>query len=86
MADELERRVPALAETLVRDVGCPARLAMSMQAFVPVMHLRAFADMAPLLDDHTFDVQGRQLSSEHGGRRVVRYEGNGSVTVIAELR
>ena len=58
MADELERRVPALAETLVRDVGCPARLAMSMQAFVPVMHLRAFADMAPLLDDHTFDVQG----------------------------
>ena len=33
---------------------------------------------------NTFDFQGRQLSSEHGGRRVVRYEGNGTVTVIAE--
>ncbi len=58
MADELERRVPALAATLISDVGCVARLANAMQAFMPVMHLRAFADMAPLLDDHTFDVQG----------------------------
>ena len=33
---------------------------------------------------NTFDYQGRQLSCEHGGRRVVRYETNGSVTVIAE--
>ena len=33
---------------------------------------------------NTFDYQGRQLSCEHGGRRVVRYEANGSVTVIAE--
>jgi gluconolactonase len=33
---------------------------------------------------NTFDYQGRQLSCEHGGRRVVRYEQNGSVTVVAE--
>jgi gluconolactonase len=33
---------------------------------------------------NTFDFEGRQLSSEHGGRRVVRYEPNGTVTVIAE--
>ena len=33
---------------------------------------------------NTFDHEGRQISCEHGGRRVVRYEYNGSVTVIAE--
>jgi gluconolactonase len=33
---------------------------------------------------NTFDYEGRQLSCEHGGRRVVRYEYNGTVTVIAE--
>jgi gluconolactonase len=33
---------------------------------------------------NTFDFEGRQLSCEHGGRRVVRYEGSGTVTVIAE--
>jgi len=33
---------------------------------------------------NTFDYQGRQLSCEHGGRRVVRYEPNGTITVIAE--
>lgn len=33
---------------------------------------------------NTFDFQGRQLSAEHGGRRVVRYEPDGSVTVIAD--
>jgi gluconolactonase len=33
---------------------------------------------------NTFDHEGRQLSCEHGGRRVVRYEGNGTVTVIAD--
>ena len=32
---------------------------------------------------NTFDYQGRQLSCEHSGRRVVRYEYNGEVTVIA---
>ena len=33
---------------------------------------------------NTFDFEGRQLSCEHGGRRVVRYESSGAVTVIAE--
>jgi gluconolactonase len=33
---------------------------------------------------NTFDFQGRQLSCEHLTRRVVRYEHDGSVTVIAE--
>jgi gluconolactonase len=33
---------------------------------------------------NTFDFQGRQLSCEHLTRRVVRYELDGSVTVVAE--
>lgn len=33
---------------------------------------------------NTFDAQGRQLSCEHGARRVVRYEHDGSVTIIAD--
>ena len=33
---------------------------------------------------NTFDFEGRQLSCEHGGRRVVRREHDGSLTVIAE--
>jgi gluconolactonase len=33
---------------------------------------------------NTFDFQGRQLSCEHGNRRVVRYEHNGGITVLAE--
>ena len=33
---------------------------------------------------NTFDFSGRQLSCEHGGRRVVRYEPDGTLTVIAD--
>jgi len=33
---------------------------------------------------NTFDFQGRQLSCEHATRRVVRYEHDGTVTVIAD--
>jgi gluconolactonase len=33
---------------------------------------------------NTFDYEGRQISCEHGGRRVARYEPNGTVTVIAD--
>jgi gluconolactonase len=33
---------------------------------------------------NTFDYEGRQLSCEHGGRRVVRYEPNGTITLIAD--
>jgi gluconolactonase len=33
---------------------------------------------------NTFDFEGRQLSCEHGNRRVARYEPNGTVTMIAD--
>lgn len=33
---------------------------------------------------NTFDFQGRQLSCEHSGRRIARYEHDGSVAVIAD--
>ena len=33
---------------------------------------------------NTFDFQGRQIACEHGNRRVVRYEFNGGVTVLAD--
>jgi gluconolactonase len=33
---------------------------------------------------NTFDHEGRQISCEHGGRRVVRYEYDGTVTVLAD--
>lgn len=33
---------------------------------------------------NTFDFQGRQLSCEHGNRRLVRYEYDGSLTVLAD--
>lgn len=33
---------------------------------------------------NTFDFKGRQISCEHGNRRVVRYEYNGQVTVLAD--
>jgi gluconolactonase len=33
---------------------------------------------------NTFDYQGRQLACEHGNRRVVRYEYDGKVTVLAD--
>jgi gluconolactonase len=43
-----------------------------------------FRNPAGYSNGNTFDYEGRQLSCEHGGRRVVRYEINGTVTVIAE--
>ena len=33
---------------------------------------------------NTFDFQGRQLSCEHTGRRLVRYEHDGAITIVAE--
>ena len=38
----------------------------------------------PAGNGNTFDFEGRQLSCEHSGRRVARYEANGQVTVIAD--
>ncbi len=43
-----------------------------------------FHNPAGYSNGNTFDYEGRQLSCEHGGRRVVRYETNGTLTVIAD--
>ena len=43
-----------------------------------------FRDPAGNSNGNTFDFQGRQLSCEHGNRRVVRYEYDGTTTVIAD--
>jgi gluconolactonase len=47
-------------------------------------HVTVFRNPAGYSNGNTFDYEGRQLSCEHGGRRVVRYEPNGTVTTIAE--
>jgi gluconolactonase len=47
-------------------------------------HVSTMRQPASYSNGNTFDYQGRQLSCEHHGRRVVRYEHNGSVTVIAD--
>ena len=43
-----------------------------------------FRNPSGFSNGNTFDFEGRQISCEHGGRRVVRYEQSGAVTVIAE--
>ena len=47
-------------------------------------HISALRKPAGNSNGNTFDAVGRQLSCEHGNRRVVRYERDGSVTVLAE--
>jgi gluconolactonase len=47
-------------------------------------HVTVFRSPSGYSNGNTFDYEGRQLSCEHGGRRVVRYEPSGAVTVIAE--
>jgi gluconolactonase len=47
-------------------------------------HVTVFRNPSGFSNGNTFDFEGRQLSCEHGGRRVVRYEYNGTVTVIAD--
>ncbi len=46
-------------------------------------HVTEFRNPSGNSNGNTFDHEGRQLSCEHGGRRVVRYEQSGEVTVIA---
>jgi gluconolactonase len=43
-----------------------------------------FRNAAGNSNGNTFDFEGRQISCEHGTRRVVSYEANGGVTVLAE--
>lgn len=47
-------------------------------------HVSVFRNPAGNSNGNTFDYQGRQISCEHGTRRVVRYEHNGKVTVLAD--
>ncbi len=47
-------------------------------------HVSAFRNPSGFSNGNTFDWQGRQLSCEHLNRRVVRYEHNGTVTVLAD--
>ncbi|HZH08231.1 MAG TPA: SMP-30/gluconolactonase/LRE family protein [Lautropia sp.] len=48
-------------------------------------HVSVFRTPSNNSNGNTFDFQGRQLSCEHLGRRVVRYELDGSTTVIASM-
>src|SRR3954452_21754428 len=47
-------------------------------------HVTTFLHPSGYSNGNTFDFEGRQLSCEHAGRRVARYEHNGTVTVIAD--
>ena len=47
-------------------------------------HVSVFRNPSGYSNGNTFDFQGRQLSCEHAGRRVARYEHDGTVTTIAD--
>jgi gluconolactonase len=47
-------------------------------------HVSVFRNPSGNSNGNTFDYEGRQLSCEHGNRRVVRYEHNGKITVLAD--
>ena len=48
-------------------------------------HVSVFRSPSNNSNGNTFDYQGRQLSCEHVTRRVVRYELDGSVTVLVSM-
>ena len=47
-------------------------------------HVSVFRNPSNNSNGNTFDFQGRQISCEHLTRRVVRYEHDGSVTILAD--
>lgn len=47
-------------------------------------HVSVFRNPSNNSNGNTFDFESRQVSCEHGTRRVVRYEHNGTVTVLAD--
>lgn len=47
-------------------------------------HVSTFRHPSGNSNGNTFDWTGRQISCEHGNRRVVRYEYNGKITVLAD--
>src|SRR5688572_22025231 len=47
-------------------------------------HVSTFRNPAGNSNGNTFDFEGRQIACEHGNRRVVRFEHNGGITVLAD--
>jgi gluconolactonase len=47
-------------------------------------HVSVFRKPANNSNGNTFDWEGREISCEHATRRVVRYEPNGEVTILAD--
>ncbi len=47
-------------------------------------HVSTFRNPAGNSNGNTFDYQGRQISCQHGHRRIVRYEHSGKLTVLAD--
>ena len=47
-------------------------------------HVSVFRNPSGNSNGNTFDYNGRQISCEHGNRRVVRYEHDGNITVLAD--
>jgi gluconolactonase len=47
-------------------------------------HASVFRSPSEYSNGNTFDYEGRQLSCQHGQRRVARFETDGTVTVIAD--
>jgi gluconolactonase len=47
-------------------------------------HVTMFRSPSNYSNGNTFDYEGRQISCEHGARRVARYETNGAVTTLAD--
>lgn len=47
-------------------------------------HVSVFRSPSGNSNGNTFDWEGRQVSCQHGERRVIRYEHDGSVTVLAD--
>jgi gluconolactonase len=47
-------------------------------------HTSVFRSPSEYSNGNTFDFEGRQISCQHGARRVARYEHDGTVTVIAD--
>ena len=47
-------------------------------------HVSVFRNPSGNSNGNTFDWEGRQISCEHGNRRVLRYEHNGGQTVLAD--
>ncbi len=47
-------------------------------------HTSVFRAPSEYSNGNTFDFEGRQLACQHGQRRVVRYEYDGTVTVVAD--